>query len=330
MKKILVTGGCGYIGSHTVVDLLENSYQVVIFDNLENSSKDVIEKIKDITSKKVEFYKGDLKIVKDIKDVFKKYNIDGVIHFAAYKSITESFTYPLKYFENNVIGTFNLLQVMKEFGVRKIVFSSSAAVYGNPKEIPVTENGELNPLSPYGRNKLCMEFLLSDCVNVGIDSVALRYFNAAGAHSSGKIGEVSKAMGNLIPRVYKATIGEYHLEVRGDTYNTRDGSAIRDYVHVMDLAEGHVKALKWLEKNEGVNEVFNLCSGTGTTVLEVVRGLEKVSKRKVDYEIVSPNPNEAEIVTGSFNKAQEILDWKPKRDINQILEDVFRWYENNR
>lgn len=330
MKNILVTGGCGYIGSHTVVELLNNNYRVIVFDNLENSNKEVLKRIENITKEKVYFKEGDLKKVEDIREVFNNYKIDGVIHFAAYKSVTESLKYPLKYFENNVIGTFNLLQVMKDFKVHKIVFSSSAAVYGNPSEVPVSENGELNPLSPYGRNKLCMEFLLSDCANVGIDSVALRYFNAAGAHPSGVIGEDPNAMGNLIPRVYKATIGEYHLEVRGDKYNTRDGSAVRDYVHVMDLAEGHMKALKWLDRNKNVSEVFNLCSGTGTTVLEIIKGFAEVSKRKVDYEIVDSNPNEAAILTGSYNKAEKILGWKPKRDINQILKDVFRWYENNR
>lgn len=330
MKNILVTGGCGYIGSHTVVELLNNNYIVIVFDSLENSNKEVLNRIEKITSRKVSFCKGDLKKLKDINKVFNSFKIDAVIHFAAYKSVTDSVKYPLEYFENNVGGTFNLLQVMKNFKVRKIVFSSSAAVYGNPKEVPVNENGELNPLSPYGRNKLCMEFLLSDCSNIGIDSVALRYFNAAGAHPSGLIGEDPNAMGNLVPRVYKATVGEYHLEVRGDQYDTRDGSAIRDYVHVMDLAEGHVKALKYLEENENVSEVFNLCSGTGTTVLEIIKGLGKLSKRKVDYEIVDSNPNEAEILTGSYKKAEEILNWKPRREINQILEDVLRWYENIR
>jgi UDP-glucose 4-epimerase len=329
MQTVLVTGGCGYIGSHTVIELLNNNFEVVIFDSLENSSEDVLKKIEKITSKKVEFYKGDLKNIEDIEEVFNKYKIDGVIHFAAYKSITDSVTYPLKYFENNVIGTFNLLQVMKENKVKKIVFSSSAAVYGNPEETPVTESAKLNPLSPYGRNKLCMEFLLSDSVHIGIDSVALRYFNAAGAHPSGEIGEDPDALGNLIPRVFKATVGEYHLEVRGNKYDTRDGSAIRDYVHVMDLAEGHVKALQWLENNKGVSEVFNLCSGTGTTVLEIIEGVEKASNRKVDYEIGESNPSEAVIVTGSYDKAEKILDWKPSRDINQTLEDVFRWYENH-
>ena len=329
MKTVLVTGGCGYIGSHTVIELLNSNFDVVVFDNLENSSREVLKKIEKITGKKVELYKGDLKDINDIQEVFGKYKIDGVIHFAAYKSVIDSVTYPLKYFENNVIGTFNLLQVMKQKSVKKIVFSSSAAVYGNPTEIPVTESAELNPLSPYGRNKLCMEFLLLDCVHIGIDSVALRYFNAAGAHSSGEIGEDPDALGNLIPRVFKATVGEYHLEVRGDKYDTRDGSAIRDYVHVMDLAEGHVKALEWLESNKGVSEVFNLCSGTGTTVLEIVEGVERASSREVDYEIGESNPSEAVIVTGSYEKAERVLGWKPKRDINEVLEDVFRWYEKS-
>jgi UDP-glucose 4-epimerase len=218
---------------------------------------------------------------------------------------------------------------MKQKGVGKIVFSSSAAVYGNPSQIPVQEDGELDPLAPYGRNKLCMELLLKDCNNIGIDSVALRYFNAAGAHISGKIGEDPDFLGNLIPRVFKASIGEYHLEIRGDKYDTKDGTAVRDYVHVMDLATGHVKALDWLLENDGKEEVFNLCSGEGSTVREVVEGVERVTGRDVDYEFVKADPSEAEKVTGSYEKAKKVLDWEPERDINKILEDVNRWYDNN-
>jgi UDP-glucose 4-epimerase len=218
---------------------------------------------------------------------------------------------------------------MKGSKINKIVFSSSAAVYGNSTTSPIREDSLLDPLSPYGRNKLSMELLLKDVQNIGIDSVALRYFNAAGAHDSGKIGEDPDFLGNLIPRVFKASIGEYHLEIRGDTFDTRDGTAVRDYVHVMDLAEGHVKALDWLFRNENISEVFNLCSGNGTTVMEIVKGVEKVTGRNVDYEIVKADPNEAEKLTGSYEKAEKILKWKPKRLMNQILEDLVRWYNNN-
>jgi UDP-glucose 4-epimerase len=328
MKKILVTGGCGYIGSHTVIELLNNNYEVIIFDNLEIGKKENINRIEEITGKRVDFVKGDLKNIEDIKQVFN-YDIDAVIHFAAYKSVLESIEEPLAYFKNNVIGTYNLLKVMQEKNVSKIVFSSSAAIYGNPKEIPVVEENTPDPLTPYGRNKLCMELLLKDCKNINIDSVALRYFNAAGAHSSGKIGEDPDFLGNLIPRVFKASNGEYHLEIRGNTFDTRDGTAIRDYVHVMDLAEGHVKALEWLFKNKNVSEVFNLCSGEGTTVMEIVKGIEKITGRKVDYEIVSADPVEAEQVFGSYKKAEEILDWTPNRKINRVLEDLNKWYQNN-
>lgn len=322
--KILVTGGCGYIGSHTVIELLKNDFDVVIIDNLENSKEEIVDKIQEISGKGVQFVKGDLKKRSDIDSVMK--GIDAVIHFAAYKSVTDSVKIPLEYFENNVVGTYNLLQSMKKNGVSKIVFSSSAAVYGNPKHIPVEENDLVNPLSPYGRNKYCMELLLEDSKNIGIEYVALRYFNAAGAHESGKLGENADAMGNLIPRVFKASKGEYHLMIRGDKYDTRDGTGIRDYVHVSDLAEGHVKALEWLIGNKGESNIFNLCSGTGTTVMEIVKGVEKVTSRAVDYEIVDSDPSEAVVVTGSFKKAKEILNWEPKRKIDKILEDTNRWY----
>ncbi len=323
--KILVTGGCGYIGSNTVLELLKNNYEVRIIDNLENSKEEIIDTIKEISKKDVEFVKGDLRNIQDIHSVMK--GVDGVIHFAAYKSVLDSLQEPLQYFENNVIGTYNLVSCMREHDVESIVFSSSAAVYGNPKNIPVTENDEIDPMSPYGRNKYCMELLLQDATHLGINYVALRYFNASGAHSSGKIGEDPEAMGNLIPRVFKASKGEYHLMIRGDKYDTRDGTGIRDYVHVSDLATGHVKALDWMVKNEQ-SDIFNLCSGTGTTVMEIVKGVEKVTGRKVDYEIVDSDPNEAVVVTGSYEKAEKVLNWKPERDISTILEDTNRWYSS--
>lgn len=323
--KILVTGGCGYIGSNTVLELLRNDYEVRIIDNLENSKKEIVNTIKEVSKKDVEFVKGDLRNIKDVQSAIK--GVDGVIHFAAYKSVLDSLQEPLRYFENNVIGTYNLVSCMKESDVKKIVFSSSAAVYGNPKNIPVTEKDEISPMSPYGRNKYCMELLLEDATHIGINYIALRYFNASGAHSSGKLGEDPEAMGNLIPRVFKASKGEYHLMIRGDKYETRDGTGIRDYVHVSDLASGHVKALEWMIKNEKSN-IFNLCSGTGTTVMEIVKGVERVTGRKVDYEIVDSDPNEAVVVTGSYEKASKVLNWKPERGIDTILEDVNRWYCN--
>ncbi|NLZ24535.1 UDP-glucose 4-epimerase GalE [Candidatus Dojkabacteria bacterium] len=321
--RVLVTGGCGYIGSHTVIELLKSNFEVVVIDNLENSKTDILDKINEITGKKVRFVEGDLKNESDIVNALE--GVEAVIHFAAYKSITDSVKEPLKYFENNVLGTYNLLKGMDKYSVSKIVFSSSAAVYGNPVHIPVRESDMINPLSPYGRNKYCMELLLEDCKNIGIQHVALRYFNTAGAHESGKIGEDPDALGNLIPRVFKASKGEYHLMIRGDKYDTRDGTGIRDYVHVSDLAEGHVKALQWLSR-EGSSNVFNLCSGEGTTVMEIVKGVEYVTGREVDYEIVESDPSEAVIVTGSYSKAKKYLNWEPKRKIDKILEDANRWY----
>jgi UDP-glucose 4-epimerase len=323
---ILITGGCGYIGSHTVVELLKEGYDVRIIDNLENSNEETVQRIEKISGKDVEFVRGDLRNIEDLERVME--GIDGVIHFAAYKSVVDSMKEPLEYFENNVVGTYNLLKVMNKYKVSRIVFSSSAAVYGNPKQVPVKEITKIDPLTPYGRNKYSMELLLSDVSNIGIDHVALRYFNAAGAHRSGELGESPDAMGNLIPRVFKASKGEYHLLIRGDKYETRDGTGMRDYVHVTDLAEGHVKALDWLFQNKGRSDVFNLCSGDGTTVLEIVKGVEEITGRSVDYEVVDSDPNEAVVVTGSFEKAKEVLGWKPKRKIGVILEDANRWYEN--
>lgn len=324
--KVLVTGGCGYIGSHTVVELLGSGYGVRIIDNLENSEEGVVKRIEEISSREVEFVKGDLRNMGDVVKVME--GIDAVIHFAAYKSVVDSLKDPLGYFENNVIGTYNLVKVMQEKKVKRIVFSSSAAIYGNPQNTPVTEEDKIDPLTPYGRNKYSMELLLSDSSSIGISHVALRYFNAAGAHSSGKLGEDPDSLGNLIPRVFKASKGEYDLLVRGDKYETRDGSAVRDYVHVCDLAKGHVKALEWMIKNEDISEIFNLCSGDGTTVLEIIEGVEKATGREVPYGIVDADPNEAVVITGSFEKAKKILSWEPERDIDTILEDTHRWYES--
>lgn len=323
--RILVIGGCGYIGSHTAVELLNSGYEVRLLDNLENSSEDVVDRIKEITSKEVEFVKGDIREIEELKKAMD--GIEAVIHFAAYKSVMESIEKPLEYFENNVIGTYNILKAMKEKGIDKIVFSSSAAVYGNPKNIPVTEDDDLDLLTPYGRNKLCMELLLQDAVNIGIDSVALRYFNAAGAHKSGKLGEDPNSFNNLIPRVFKASKNEYHLVVRGDKYDTRDGSGVRDYVHVSDLAKGHLKALEWLVNQDKKFEVFNLCSGEGATVMEIVKGVEQVTGREIDYEIGEADPSEAVVVTGSYEKAKKMLGWEPQRKIDSILEDANRWYD---
>jgi UDP-glucose 4-epimerase len=324
--KILVTGGTGYIGSHTVVELLSNGYEVRILDNLETSSEDTVKRIEEVSGKSVEFVKGDIRNLDDLRGVME--GIEGVIHFAAYKNVVDSAEKPLEYFENNVIGTWNILKVMSEYNVKNIVFSSSAATYGSPKDMPVTEDTPLDALSGYGRNKVCMEMLLKDVRSIGINSVALRYFNAAGAHPSGKLGEDPSVALNLIPRVFQASKGEYHLMVRGDRYDTKDGTAIRDYVHVCDLANGHVKAMDWLVKQDDVCEVFNLCSGEGSTVMEVIKGVEKITGREVDYEIVDANPTESEKVYGSYEKANRVLGWKPTRFIDTILEDVNRWYEN--
>ncbi len=326
--KIFVTGGCGYIGSHTVLQLLKEGNEVIVFDNLETGSERALDGIESICGKRPQFINGDLRNFEDINNAMFE-DIDCVMHFAAFKSVVESKKDPSGYFENNVAGTFNLLKAMMKKGVKNIVFSSSAAVYGNPEYLPVDEEHPLNPLVPYATNKVCMEYILKDLFNMGINSVALRYFNASGADESGKLGEDPNQLGNFIPRVFKASIGEYSLQVRGRNLNTRDGSAIRDYVHVSDLADGHVKALHWLLKQGKVCEVFNLCSGEGSTVLEVVNAVKEITGRDFKYDIVDIEEGEAITVTGSYEKAEKVLGWRPLRSLDDIINDTYRWYENN-
>ncbi len=326
--KIFVTGGCGYIGSHTVLQLIQEGNEVVVFDNLETSNETSLDNIEALTEHRPQFIKGDLKNPDDISKALTG-DINCVIHFAALKSVVESKKDPFKYFENNVIGTFNLLKAMMEKNVPNIVFSSSAAVYGNPQYLPVDEEHPLNPLVPYATNKVCMEYMLKDFFNVGINSVALRYFNASGADESGRLGEDPSQLGNFIPRVFKASIGEYSLAARGQNLDTRDGSAVRDYVHVSDLADGHIKAVNWLLKKRKACEVFNLCSGEGSTVLEVINAVKEITGRDFEYKVEDLEEGEATILTGSYKKAEKVLGWKPTRSLNTIITDTYRWYKNN-
>lgn len=324
---ILITGGAGYIGSHTATMLLQNGYDITIFDNLETSSISTIKTIKEISGKKFSFIKGDLRSEEDLKKVFKL-DYDCVIHFAAYKSVVESMQIPDRYYENNVLGTYNLLKSMLLGRTRNIIFSSSCSVYGNPTKLPVDECNSFDPLSPYARTKACVEYMLEDYKNLGINSVRLRYFNAAGAHESGKLGENPEIMPNIIPRIFGVVNKGYSLKVYGNKFPTRDGYQIRDYIHVQDLVDAHLKAMNYL-KNKTGSYAFNIGTGRGTTVKELVDEVEKVTGKQVPYEVVSANLGEAIEVYADASKAKRELGWEAKYDYHDIIRDAHKWYQNN-
>ena len=283
MSKILITGGAGYIGSHTAVELLNSGEEIVIVDNFINSSKDVLDKIKTITNKDFKFYEVDLLDEVNLEKVFKENEIESVIHFAALKAVGESVEKPIEYYHNNLTGTLVLLKLMKKYGCKRIVFSSSATVYGNPKELPIKEDFPLSTTNPYGTTKLMIEQTLKDVAFADKEfSVAiLRYFNPIGAHESGLIGEVPNGIpNNVMPYIMKVAKGEYEaLTVFGDDYPTRDGTGVRDYIHVVDLSKGHLKALNKIRKEAGV-KIYNLGTGNGYSVLELVKAFEKNKQRK--------------------------------------------------
>ena len=281
MKKIFVTGGAGYIGSHTVKQLLEQDYEVTVFDNLSNSTMQNLEVVQEMTGKTVEFIKGDLLNYDDIAEAIRE-DHEAVIHFAALKSVVDSQSDPLSYYENNVGGSMNLFKAMLAKGVKKIVFSSSAAIYGQPETLPITEDMPIQAVSVYGETKAMMERIIKDMKVMGLDSVCLRYFNVAGADKSGRIGEDPGALGNLIPRIFTNLIGKHDLIIYGNEFPTEDGTQVRDYIHVVDLASAHVKALSYLEKNSG-NVAINLGTGKGTTVLQLVNEVAKVTGKKVNF-----------------------------------------------
>ena len=327
---ILVTGGLGYIGSHTVVELIEQGNDCLIIDNLSKSSMDVLQRIESIVQKKVPFLKVEMLDMKAIRDVFEAYHISSVIHFAGYKSVGESIKKPLLYYQNNLISTLNLLEVMQEFDVKKLVFSSSATVYGDEHLPPLKENISLSAPNPYGRTKLMLEEILRDFVvaNSGWSIALMRYFNPIGAHKSGLLGELPFDLpNNLMPHILNVASGEKKsLKVFGGDYDTGDGSCIRDFIHVMDLADGHVKALKYIEKNLG-SEVFNLGTGTGYSVLDLVHTFEEVTGKRVPYEIVNRREGDIAVSIAEVQKAKVFLGWKAKYRIEDMCEDSWRWYQ---
>lgn len=332
MKRILVTGGAGYIGSHTVVELIAAGYEAIIVDNFSNSSVEVLDRLKTITGVEVPFYKGSISDKDFMNRVFEENQIDAVIHFAAYKAVGESVQEPLKYYKNNVCGTISLLDVMKLHKVEHIIFSSSATVYGMNNISPLTEDLSTSATNPYGYTKLMMEQILTDVALANSDwSVTnLRYFNPIGAHESGMIGEAPNGIpNNLMPYITQVAVGKLQeLSVFGNDYDTHDGTGVRDYIHVVDLAKGHVLALKHNLENKGV-AVFNLGTGIGYSVLDMVKAFENVNGVKIPYTIKDRRPGDVATCYADASKANDILGWKAEKTLQDMMRDSWRWQSSN-
>lgn len=330
--NILVTGGAGYIGSHTCVELLDAGYGVVVVDNLSNSKEESLRRIERITGKSLAFYRTDLLDRASLESVFTGNAIDSVIHFAGLKAVGESVAIPLRYYHNNITGTLVLCEVMKEHGVRNIVFSSSATVYGDPENVPIREDFPLGATNPYGRSKLMIEEILRDlhASDSGWNIALLRYFNPVGAHGSGLIGEDPNDIpNNLMPFISQVAIGKRaELSVFGNDYPTRDGTGVRDYIHVVDLAVGHIHALRKLQQKPGV-VTYNLGTGRGYSVLEMIEAFEKGSGRKVPYKFTARRPGDIAACYADPSKAYEELGWKATRGIDEMCSDTWRWQSKN-
>ena len=330
--RILVTGGAGYIGSHTVILLIEAGYEIVIFDNFCNASKEAIKRVEKIVDKEITSVEGDVRNRNDLHKVFKAHKIDAVIHFAGLKAVGESVEQPLKYYDNNVNGTAVLCEVMAEYDCKSIVFSSSATVYGDPHTTPIDENFPLSATNPYGRSKLFVEEILRDLYLSDNDwkIVLLRYFNPVGAHDSGTIGEDPNGIpNNLMPFIAQTAVGKReYLSIFGEDYTTHDGTGVRDYIHVMDLADGHVKAI---DKIKDFTEVMtlNLGTGKGYSVLDMVKAFEKASGKTVPYKIAPRRAGDIAKCFANPSYAKKILGWEAKRGIEEMCEDSWRWQSNN-
>jgi len=333
--KVLVTGGTGYIGSHTCIELLNAGYEVIIIDNLVNSKKEVVDKIEKISGKKVKFYEEDCCDKEALRRIFEENKpIEAVLHFAGLKAVGESVKLPIKYYENNLNSTLALLSVMQEYNCKKIVFSSSATVYGDPKELPIKETATVGgTTNPYGTTKYFIERILKDvCVSDEEFSVILlRYFNPIGAHESGLIGENPNGIpNNLMPYILKVATKELPiLSVFGNDYDTKDGTGVRDYIHVVDLAKGHIKALEKAINSKGV-EIYNLGTGTGYSVLDLINTFEKVNNIKVNYKIVERRPGDIAICYADPEKAEKELNWKAEKTIEDMCKDAYNFYKNNK
>lgn len=331
---ILVTGGLGYIGSHTVVELLKKGERLVVMDNLSNSKETMIEKIKQITGVGFIFYKTDLLDKEGMKKIFRENKIDSVIHFAGLKAVGESVEKPLEYYKNNVVGTINLLEVMKEFNVNKMVFSSSATVYGAPKTVPITEDMPLSTTNPYGTTKLMIEQILKDTAyaNKDFKVAILRYFNPIGAHESGIIGEDPNGIpNNLMPYITKVASGKLScLSVFGNDYKTHDGTGVRDYIHVVDLAKGHLQALKRLAKDDTGVFIYNLGTGIGYSVLDIVKAFEKENGVHINYKIVDRRKGDIAECFANPDKAFRELEWKAEKTLEDMVRDSWNFEKGNK
>lgn len=329
---ILVTGGAGYIGSHTSVELLNNGEEILIVDNFSNSKPEVLNRIKEITGRDFRFYEVDLLDKQALQRVFTENKVEAVIHFAGLKAVGESVSIPLRYYHNNITSTLNLCEVMDHYGVKNLVFSSSATVYGMPERMPITEDMPLSATNPYGRSKLMIEEILQDLsVSDNNWSIALlRYFNPIGAHESGRIGEdPSGTPNNLMPYVTQVAIGKLkELKVFGSDYPTVDGTGVRDYIHVVDLAKGHLKALEKVIKSNGI-EAYNLGTGNGYSVLEIVSALEKVSDKSIPYKLVDRRPGDIAVCFADPSKAMKELDWVAVKQIEDMCKDAWNWQKLN-
>ena len=332
MKTILVTGGAGYIGSHTVVELLAANYNLVIIDNLCNSSQVALERVEEISGRSFHFYQADIRDIYSLNQIFSDHSIDAVVHFAGLKAVGESTQIPLDYYDNNVTGTLTLLRAMEIAGVRKVVFSSSATVYGDPASVPINEDFPTSATNPYGRSKLMIEELLKDlsASDPSWGIVLLRYFNPVGAHSSGQIGEDPQGIpNNLVPYVSQVAVGKLQeLSVFGDDYPTQDGTGVRDYIHVVDLAKGHLKALDRINAVSGVL-TYNLGTGHGYSVLDIIAAFEKASEKSVPYKIVPRRPGDIAECWADPGLAKQELKWQAEFGLDVMMRDTWNWQMKN-
>lgn len=327
MKTILVTGGLGYIGSHTVLELVNAGYTPVIIDNLSNSEPFVLERLEQLCGQKIKFYNEDVANTEELKNILKVNKVDGVIHFAAFKAVGESVQFPLKYYKNNVGGLVSLLSAMESCNIRNLVFSSSCTVYGQPDHSPVNENSSIKPAnSPYGNTKQIGEEIIEECAFTR--AVILRYFNPIGAHPSAEIGELPLGVpNNLIPYITQTAAGiREKLTVHGNDYNTKDGTCVRDYIHVVDLAKAHVMAVKYAEKHPELHaEIFNIGTGNGYTVLEIIEAFEETNHLKLNYSIGPRRPGDVEKVWADAQKAEKVLGWKAELDLQEMVRSAWNW-----
>lgn len=330
--NILVTGGAGYIGSHTCLELLENGHDVTVVDNLINSKYESLNRVQELAHKKLNFHQVDLLDKPALEAIFAQTRFDAVIHFAGLKAVGESVQIPLQYYHNNLTGTFTLCQVMQAYQVKNLVFSSSATVYGDPVQVPIQESLPCAPTSPYGRTKWMIEMVLQDlqASDPAWNIILLRYFNPVGAHSSGRIGEDPQGIpNNLLPFIAQVAVGRLpELQVFGDDYPTSDGTGVRDYLHVVDLADGHIKALEILKDNPGV-KIYNLGTNRGYSVLELVRAFEQASGRKIPYRVVGRRPGDIAVSYADASQANQELGWNSQKTLDEICADTWRWQSNN-